>query len=143
MKAIKGTFLCFGTNAEPGVILMGEYVLELMNDAMKIAETRCRNVPEARARVYAEYFYPGVEYAIPAWSPDAMLTIVEHYKGPNALRIRTLAAMIYEGKNYGVDPDGRGGGDIKGGQPALVDPVKPKPKRPGGARAKVPAHVPF
>ena len=138
MNAIYGTFLCFGAKAEPGVVLLSVSRLEYMADKMKIAETRCSDIAEARARVYAELFYAGVEYAVPAWSRDAMLTVVEHYKGPNALRIRTLAAMIYEGKNYGVNADGDTPPDPKGGQPALIDPVKPKPKRPGGARAKVP-----
>jgi hypothetical protein len=137
MKAIHGTFLCFGANAEPGVVLLSASRMEFLSDRMKIAETRCRDMIEARAKVYAEFFYAGVEYAIPAWSKDAMLSIVSDYKGPNSLRIRTLAAMIYEGKNYGID-DGSGPADPKGGQPALIDPVKPKPKKPGGARAKIP-----
>jgi hypothetical protein len=138
MAQIHGTFLCFGATAEPGVVLLGAYELSTIGESMRIAETRCRNIPEARERVYAKYFYAGVQYAIPAWVPDAMLSIVEHYAGPNSLRIRTLAAMIYEGKHYGFNGDGPS--DPKGGQPALLDPVKPKPRKPSGAaRIKTPA----
>jgi hypothetical protein len=139
MKALPGMFLCFGAQAEPGVVLLSEVRLKFLDDKMKVAETRCRDIAEARAKVYKEFFYAGVEYAIPAWVPDAMLSIVEHYAGPQSHRIRALAARLYEGMNFGVDVDGSDQADLKGGQPALIDPVKPKPKLPsGGARVKTP-----
>ena len=138
MNAIKGTYLCVGSNAEAGVKMLTALEMAGFYRTMAIIETRCSEGRKEgeRALAYSRYFYAGVELAIPAWEPDAMLSVVANYTGPDRDRMRQFAAMIYEGKNYGIDPDGKGGGDIRGGQPALIDPVKPKPKKPGGARAK-------
>jgi hypothetical protein len=142
MTAIKGTFLCVGVTAEAGVVTLGEGAMRDYYRTMGIIERRCSEsrIAGERAAAYRRYFYAGVELAIPAWLQDNMLSVVTNYTGPDKDRMRMLAAMIHEGKNYGIDVDGDGPGPSgpKGGQPALLDPVKPKPKRPGGARAKVP-----
>lgn len=136
---IHGAFLCFGANAEPGVVLLGMSEMEFMHAKMAIAETRCKDVATARANVYAQYFGKGVEYAVPCWSQEAMIAIAQDYKGPHSERIRGLAACIALGKTYGADGNQDG---PKGGQDAPIDPVKPKPTKPrGGARMKVDAAV--
>ncbi len=127
---IRGAFLCFGATVDPRVILLGSAAMAFMGEKMKIAETRCRDIAESRARVYGEYFGKGVQYAIPCWSQEAMIAIAQGYQGAHSDRIRQIAACIALGKTYGAD--GSPGGP-KGGQPARIDTVKPK--RPsGGAR---------
>jgi hypothetical protein len=135
---IYGCFLCIGKAVEPSVVLLSGQAVEFMREKMKIAETRCKDVSTQRAKVYREYFGAGVEYAIPAWSDEAMLSIVENYQEADAertKRVRQLAACIYTGKPYSEDGD-RGPQDgADGGQKAPIDPVKPKPTKPrGGAR---------
>jgi hypothetical protein len=135
-----GTFLCFGATAEPCVVLLSASALGYLQDKMTIAETRCRDIAEARGKVYAEYFGKGIEYAIPAWSADAMLALVEHYQGAHAERIKGFAACIYTGKHYGMPNAGcdalLGGTDDdapSGGRKVTAD--KPKPRKPSGGNA--------
>jgi hypothetical protein len=117
--------------------------MQFLADKMKIAETRCTDVDAARANVYKEFFYAGVQWAVPAWSKDAMLALVVDETGGIPLHVRTMAALVHEGKYEkvfnGVVLVSAPPSDPQRGQPALTDPVKPKPRKPpGGARIKTP-----
>jgi hypothetical protein len=144
MTMIKGSYLCVGANAEPGVKLLTADDMAAFYRTMAIIRER---VSDARkegeeAQAYAKYFYAGVEIVIPAWIPDAMLSVVENYTGPHRERARILAALIYQGMTFSNDGGKQSHGPT-GGQPALIDPVKPKPRKPsGGARIKTPVASP-
>jgi len=137
LNEIHGTFLCFGANVEPRLIVLNETRMQFMQDKMTIAETRCDRPEEERARVYKEFFYAGVQWAVPAWSKEAMLMLVKDDTGSISKAVQAMAAMIfserYEKVYNGVVLVGPPDAKPKGGQPAIID--KPKPRKPTGGNA--------
>jgi hypothetical protein len=141
---IAGTYLLIGSTIEPQVHMLTAAQDKSLSEGLAIAAKYERT--DARARLYKQTFRVAADYAIPAWSTEAMTAIALNYTGPDAARVKALAARLALGETYGADEPGKGptspGKGPKGGQPALLDPVKPKPKRPGGAAAPILKKVP-
>jgi hypothetical protein len=99
-------------------------------DGMEIAETRSRNVDQAREYVLRQTFGSDCIGFMPANSSEALLYYTEHYEGLHATLVKQLAACILTGTPFSLDA--RGHSDGSGGEKVTGKPVQPVKPAPAG-----------
>ena len=159
MFVTNGTFLLIGSTIDPQIHGLTPLQHKSLIEGLSITsryERDSEHGQSMRADVYKKTFGVAAEYAIPAWSDEAMTAVATGYVGPKQDAVRGLAACIVTrtiiGPNYGCDAfdfelvkgewvktpraDGKGPGP-KGGRKAKLTPDKPAPKHPGGTAARL------
>ncbi len=124
---LQNCFLVFGISVEPATVLIDDMAYARLLDSERIAAKHGKE--SLRHDAYRRAFGLDVQFAFPCWIDAAMTYLATQYKGEHERKVRGLAACVVTGTPYGGS---EGSSKPEGGQPSLIDPVKPKPRKPNG-----------
>lgn len=126
----KGTYLVFGEDVEPRVVLLTEREYQLHIDRTVVCRYH-RRPQDALVKTFGD----GIDSAFRAWDEATMSLIGQKYEGPHQARVRALAAAIVLGITFEELLNGRKGGN--GGE-KVTQPKRPRKPRPGGIAVPIP-----
>lgn len=126
MLNLRGSFLLLGSEIEPQVHVLSPDRCAALDAGLTLATKYENDRRNYRREVFKSVFGVPADYAVPAWSYDAMVSIATDYKGPGEQRARWLAACIVLGRTFDDS------GSDTGYRPPNVPP-SPVGPRPGGA----------
>lgn len=126
-----GSFVCFGQTVAPFLVVLTKGQHDGLR-SMQELHIRRGHWEQKRPDVYASVFGAGVQAALPATSIECMEQIALEYVGPHQVDVRGMCAAIAMGRSVGKD--GAAGSDKPAGEPAPLQPVKPKKPTPSASR---------
>lgn len=116
-----GTYLVFGDEIEPRVVMLSQRGYRLFVEGCVL----CEKYPKERRSLYRQTFGDGIDTAFAAWSEEFMRVVGETYAGPHQQAVRALAAAIVLGITFeALASGGRPDGGL-GVRPEVPLPVRP------------------